>query len=100
MIKIMKYGEVDNKEIFARSIPSVNVEKIVQDIIANVKDNKDQALFEYTEKFDKAKLKSLEVSKEEIEEAVKNGAFLCNGDCGNCKECYTGNSKQIVIPYH
>ena len=72
MIKIMKYGEVDNKEIFARSIPSVNVEKIVQDIIANVKDNKDQALFEYTEKFDKAKLKSLEVSKEEIEEAVKN----------------------------
>lgn len=38
--------------------------------------------------------------KEEIEEAVKNGSFLCEGDCGHCKECYTGNSKKVVIPYH
>lgn len=38
--------------------------------------------------------------KEEIENAVKNGAFLCGGDCGTCKECYTGKSKEIVIPYH
>jgi hypothetical protein len=38
--------------------------------------------------------------KDEIEEAVLNGSFLCMGDCGNCKECYTGKSKSIVIPYH
>ena len=38
--------------------------------------------------------------KEEIDDAVKEGAFLCEGDCGNCKECYTGKSKEIVIPYH
>jgi glycerophosphoryl diester phosphodiesterase len=38
--------------------------------------------------------------KNEIVEAIGNGAFLCNGDCGNCKECYTGKSKSIVIPYH
>ena len=38
--------------------------------------------------------------KEEIENAVNNGAFLCEGDCGTCKECYTGKSKEIVIPYH
>lgn len=38
--------------------------------------------------------------KDEIEIAVTNGAFLCEGDCGNCKECYTGTSKEIVIPYH
>lgn len=38
--------------------------------------------------------------KTEIEEAVNNGSFLCNGDCGHCKECYTGKSKSIVIPYH
>lgn len=38
--------------------------------------------------------------KKEIDESVNNGAFLCNGDCGNCKECYTGKSKAIVIPYH
>lgn len=56
---------------------------------------------EYTEF---AKLLGLQIftalPKEEIEETVKNGAFLCNGDCGNCKECYTGKSKEIVIPYH
>lgn len=38
--------------------------------------------------------------KTEIEEAVNNGSFLCNGDCGHCKECYTGTSESIVIPYH
>lgn len=38
--------------------------------------------------------------KTEIEKKVKEGAFLCNGDCGNCKECYTGKSLEIVIPYH
>ena len=38
--------------------------------------------------------------KDEIQLAVNKGAFLCNGDCGNCKECYTGDSLKIVIPYH
>lgn len=38
--------------------------------------------------------------KQEIESAVEDGAFLCNGDCGNCRECYTGKSLQVVIPYH
>ncbi|MBQ9757680.1 MAG: histidinol dehydrogenase [Clostridia bacterium] len=69
MIKILKYGEVDSKDIFSRVVPQMDVEKIVADIIENVKENGDKALFEYCEKFDKAKLSSLEVSKEEIEEA-------------------------------
>ena len=72
MIKILKYGEVKNSEIFARSTPSVNVEKIVSDIISNVRENGDKALYEYCEKFDKAKLDSLLVSKEEIEEALNS----------------------------
>lgn len=38
--------------------------------------------------------------KLEIPMAVNNGSFLCNGDCGNCKECYTGTSNTVVIPYH
>lgn len=38
--------------------------------------------------------------KEDIEIEVAKGSFNCNGDCGNCKECYTGKSLQIVIPYH
>ncbi len=70
MIKILEYGEVANEDIFARVVPAVNVEAIVADIIENVKTNGDKALFEYTEKFDKAVLSSLLVSEEEIEEAV------------------------------
>lgn len=69
MIKIMKYGEVPNSEIFSRFEPAVDVEAIVTDIIANVRKNGDKALFEYTEKFDHAKLESLLVSEEEIDEA-------------------------------
>jgi hypothetical protein len=38
--------------------------------------------------------------KDKIQESVDDGAFLCNGDCGHCKECYTGKSQKIVIPYH
>lgn len=70
MIKILKYGEVANEDIFARAVPEVNVEDIVTDIIKNVRANGDKALYEYTEKFDKAKLSSLVVSKKEIDEAV------------------------------
>ena len=69
MIKIYKYGEVDNGEIFSRMADTVDVSDIVTDIIENVKAKGDKALFEYCEKFDNAVLTSLEVSDEEIEEA-------------------------------
>ena len=70
MIKVMKYGEVANEEIFARVVPTVDVAGIVTDIIDNVRARGDAALYEYCEKFDKAKLDSLLVSPEEIEEAL------------------------------
>lgn len=70
MIKILKFGEVSKDDIFARTEPAVNVEAIVSEIIENVKQNGDKALYEYNEKFDKAKLDSLLVSEEEIKEAV------------------------------
>lgn len=69
MIKIMKYGTVSADEIFYRGKTSFDVADIVTDIIENVKQNGDKALFEYCEKFDKAKLSSLEVTNEEIDEA-------------------------------
>ena len=69
MIKIYKYGEVSNAEIFARDNIASGVEATVADIIANVIKNKDKAVLEYTERFDKASLSSLEVTKEEIDEA-------------------------------
>jgi len=69
MIKIYKYGEVPSSEIFARENPTANVADIVTAIIDNVKANGDKAVLEYCEKFDKAKLSSLEVTKAEIDEA-------------------------------
>ena len=45
MIKILKYGEVENSEIFARAVPTVNVEETVAQIIANVRANGDKALY-------------------------------------------------------
>ena len=78
MIRIMKYGEVAPDEIFARVEPVVDVEAIVTDIIKNVRQNGDKALYEYCEKFDKAKLDTLLVTPEEIQEAAEavGGEFL------------------------
>ncbi|MBQ6698063.1 MAG: histidinol dehydrogenase [Oscillospiraceae bacterium] len=69
MIKILKYGEVESADIFARSEDTMNVSDTVAEIIENVKNRGDAALFEYCERFDKAKLSSLEVTEDEIEEA-------------------------------
>ena len=70
MIKIMKYGQVPNSEIFARVTPAVDVEAIVADILADVRQNGDQAVLKYCARFDKAELETLEVSPREIEEAL------------------------------
>ncbi len=69
MIKIYKYGQVANEDIFARKSLESDVGDIVTDIIYNVRKNGDKALFEYCQRFDGAKLDSLEVSAEEIDEA-------------------------------
>lgn len=70
MIRIMKYGEVANEDIFARVVPEVDVQKIVSDIIADVRARGDVALKEYCAKFDGVKLDNLEVSADELEEAL------------------------------
>lgn len=71
MIRILKTGEVSNEEIFARTVPEVDVASIVRDIINDVKLNGDKALKSYTMKFDKADLTSLQVSEGEIQSAVE-----------------------------
>lgn len=70
MIKIMNYNEVPANEIFARGTAATDVSVPVREIIDNVRKNRDEALFAYCEKFDKARLSSLEVTAEEIEDAV------------------------------
>ena len=72
MIKTYKYGEVAESEIFSRVVPEVDVAAIVADIIANVRSNGDGAVLAYCEKFDRAKLDSLEVTAEEIDEAYES----------------------------
>ena len=71
MISIMKYGEVENSELFSRENLSANVEETVTEIIENVKTNGDKALFEYCEKFDGVTLSSLVVTEEEIDKAFE-----------------------------
>ncbi len=71
MIKIMKYGDVSSSEIFSRAVPETDVEGVVADIIANVRNNGDNALKDYTERFDKVRIEELAVTAEEIAEAME-----------------------------
>ena len=54
-----------------RQSKKADVEKVVLEIIKNVRKNKDKALFSLSKKFDGVELKTLKVSKEEISEAYK-----------------------------
>ena len=71
MMKIMKYSEVPMDEVFARSVPEVDVAAIVKDIIETVRARGDAALYEYCAKFDRAQLSSLEVSEAEFDAAMQ-----------------------------
>ena len=68
MIRILKYGEVSTDEIFARSVPEVDVAGIVSGILSDVRARGDEALFDYCERFDKVRLERLEVSDAEFDE--------------------------------
>ncbi len=70
MIRIMKYGQVPNAEIFARAVSAADVSGAVSDIIADVRARGDQALLDYTARFDGARLDALLVSAEEMEQAL------------------------------
>ena len=70
MIRIMKLSDTPREEILSRAVPSVNVEGIVSDIIAEVRRDGDAALYRLTERLDKARLTALTVSEEELREAV------------------------------
>ena len=50
MIKTYKYGEITRDEIFSRVEAKVNVEQVVADIIATVREKGDEALKLYSKK--------------------------------------------------
>jgi len=70
MIKTVNYEDIDRKDIFLRIEPKLNVEEVVADIIYDVRKNGDAALFKYCERFDGAKLDTLLVTREEIDDAL------------------------------
>ncbi len=72
MIRILDVAQVARDEIFARTEPVVDVEAVVTDIIVDVRARGDEALLYYCEKFDGAKLASLQVTAQEIDEAVNS----------------------------
>ncbi len=71
MIKIYEFNQLKKEEIFARFNPTASVTDAVAAIIERVVKDGDKALFACAEKFDRVTLTSLEVTKEEIEEAYQ-----------------------------
>ena len=70
MIKIINYKDIDPSEILDRKENVFNVADAVSEIIKTVRAKGDEALFEYSRKFDRVELSSLEVTKDEIENAL------------------------------
>ena len=70
MIRIMKYGVEREDEIFSRSSSSRDVSDVVSQILKDVQERGDEALKEYTAQLDGAIIDTIEVPREEIEEAA------------------------------
>ena len=71
MIRKIKEA-LESKELFSQTLDLAAVMPGVKETIAGVKNRGDAALLEYTEKFDRVKLKELEVTRAEIEAAKGN----------------------------
>lgn len=69
-MELLRYDDIDLSQTVKRSEEDVNnVLDAVSDILKNVRQNKDQALKDYTQKFDKVTIDNLKVTDEEIKEA-------------------------------
>ncbi len=71
MIRISKIGQVTADDILIRNTATADVSEAVSEIISDVRENGDTALYRYCEKFDNARLDTLEVSEEEINRAFE-----------------------------
>jgi histidinol dehydrogenase len=71
-MKTYNYSDLSKEDIqklVQRNVdPADEIRAVVDDILANVRNHGDRALFDYAAKFDKVELKSLSVGKEEIAE--------------------------------
>ena len=71
MIRIIDVKDSKAEELFFRGEERTaeEVEKAVRAILDDVKENGDEAVIKYTEKFDGVRLSALRVTEEEIDEA-------------------------------
>lgn len=69
MIRILRYGEIPEEEIFFREEIKTDVAGTVAGIIADVRARGDEALRDYAARFDGGAPESLEATKEEIDAA-------------------------------
>ncbi|MDB5023775.1 MAG: hisD [Mucilaginibacter sp.] len=71
-MKIYNYSDLSKEDIqklVQRNVdPAEEIRAVVEDIIANVRQRGDRALFDYAARFDKADLKSLTVGRDELAE--------------------------------
>ncbi|MDD2440472.1 MAG: histidinol dehydrogenase, partial [Methanosarcinaceae archaeon] len=58
------------QKLLSRKAGLSDVEETVEAVLSDVRKKGDEALREYTKKFDRVELEKLEVSQEEIEKAV------------------------------
>ena len=72
-MEILRYDRETADELIKRSQADINeILNIVQNILSDVKENKDEAVKRYTAKFDRCELDDLQVSDEEIKNAYDN----------------------------
>ena len=71
-MKVIKYPKIQNWETLTKRpvISSEKLDSIVSDILINVKQNKDKALLEYSNKFDGVKLSNIAITDEDISTAI------------------------------
>ena len=69
-MKLYRFGEVPAEELLIRTVEKSGVSDTVRAIIADVEARGDEALFEYTRRFDSPSVTALEVTREEIDAAV------------------------------
>ena len=101
MIRIYEFSQVDPAEIFQRETPISRVEEPVAAILADVKKRGDEAVLEYTARFDRCRLDSLAVTAEEMDEAMNQvePEFLevLEKAAANIREFHTAQVRQSLV---
>ena len=70
-MKIYRLSEIEEKDVFLRCDTGVDVSGPVREMITQVREKGDSALYALTERFDGARLDTLAVAEQEIDDAMR-----------------------------